>query len=102
HAGLRSIQKFSIPVSLQQRKQPLQRSFRIADESNFNRISQSNAHRVQLELNRTRVSWLGKKLDVGEGCSNHKKSVAVLHGVLRRLRPEQPDGSCGVWACIRH
>src|SRR5215831_9413255 len=50
HAGLRSLEESSMLVALQQRQKALKRTFRIADESDFNGISQSDTHGIQFEL----------------------------------------------------
>src|SRR5215471_15913496 len=56
HTGLRALEKTSMFVAPEQRNQPLQSSPRITNESDFHRVSQSDSHRIEFNLNCARLS----------------------------------------------
>src|SRR5262249_42184160 len=97
HTGLRALQKAAMFVAPEQRNQPLQSSLRIADESDFYRVSQSDSHRIEFNLNCARLSRFREEFDVRKRCSYHQEGVAIFHCLLRRLRSQETDAPGRVW-----
>src|SRR5262245_41429870 len=60
----------------------------VADQADLHRIPESDAHRIELDLDAARLSGLGQKLDVGERRADHQEGVALLERLLRGPRSE--------------
>src|SRR5437764_12761178 len=74
----------------------------VADESDLHGITKSNARGVAVDLDAAGLTWFREEFDVRERRAHHQEGVALFDGLLRRLRAEQSDATCGVWAIIRH
>ena len=79
-----------------------ERASAVADQADLYGVAQSNTNRVDVELDRPRLSRLRVELDVRERGADHEKRVAVLDRFLRRLGSQQSDAAGGVGAVVGH
>src|ERR1043166_525115 len=91
HATLRFAEERSIFLAPQLGQKLLQSVFAITNQADTNRIPQSDAHGIQLDLHRRCLTRLGKEFDVWEGCADHQQRIAFFKNLLRWSRSEQPN-----------
>ena len=86
HGLLRFLQEPAIRLAFEQLVYLRERAGTVTNESNINWISQSNALRIEVDLNGFHFSRFGIELYVREGGADYQQSVAVLQDFLRRPR----------------
>jgi len=70
--------------------------------THLDRIAQSDAQRIEIDLHPARLPRLGQELDIGEGAAHDQQGVAILQGLLRRFGAQEADAAGGVGAVVRH
>ena len=77
---------------IQQWNESFERLFGVASETDIGGITKTQHSLVNINLDASRLSFLGKKLRIRKTRAYHKQSIAVLHQIPTRLSAEQTDG----------
>src|SRR5207244_7466566 len=96
------LEEFPVLVPLEQGQQPLQRTPGVADKADLDGISQTDAHRIEFDLNRSCLSGLRQEFDIWKGRSDHQQRIAVFQGFLRWLCSKQSDTAGRVGTRVRN
>ena len=95
------LQKISFVFGSQQREKFLERPPAVANQPNFHRISQSDAHGIDIDLDGASLARLRQEFDVGKAAAGDQKRVAILHNFLGRQRAEEADSAGRIRAVVR-
>src|SRR5579871_4136080 len=89
-------------VLLEQRHQSTKAVPRVSNQTNIRGVTQADALRVEIDLHAFNRAGLGKKLNIGKRRADHKKRVAFVERILRRLSSQQSDAAGGVETVVGH
>ncbi len=102
HALLRALEEAAIGLRPEERQQGREGGATVAHQADLHRVAKADAHGVELDLDRPRLSRLRQELDVRERRADHQEGIAPLHRLLRRPRAEQADAAGRVRAVVGH
>src|SRR5579872_1797739 len=102
HSGICLLREFTILFAGKERNQFAQRIPAIADQSDFDRVTQSNSFRIKLDLHPFRLARFRHELDVREGTAHDQHCVAIFQCFLRGLGSKQANTARCVWTVIRN
>src|SRR4051812_6901878 len=100
HVLLSLLQKTSVLLRQQQRKQRIKHVSTIADQSDSCRMTQANPNRIQIDLYCLRLSRLWIKFQVWKTAAGNDQGVAFCQSLLRWGGAQQSHAAGGVGTVV--
>ena len=100
HAVLRIGEERSVFLAIDQRDERAQHRAAIADQPHIDVVAQSDARRVDVDLNSLRLPGLRIEIQIGKAAARDEERIAVRERLLRRCGAEQPDAAGRVLAVV--